>query len=145
MLRGSAGLLAVFLVAGCSWGDGRASFGRSGSRAPATIAVGGETVEVARLTEAVSGLCQARQQAATDPRAAKATYDRRSRYGVDTMARLLPPSDAATAAALTKAAEQVQADLAPAPASATLTDGLGRLTEELRRGLARLGIATGAC
>lgn len=102
-------------------------------------------MEVARLTDAVAGLCQARRQAATDPRAAKATYDRLSRYGVDTTVRLLQPSYSLTAAAVTKAAERVRADLATEPANPTLADDLGRLTEELRRGLARLGITTMTC
>lgn len=99
----------------------------------------------APLIDAVAGLCQARDQLRTDPRAAKATYDRRSRDGVHTTARTLQDSYSLLATDMSRAAELVEADLANEPQGASLSDNLARLTATMREGLARLGIPTDAC
>lgn len=62
ILGGLAGLLSAALVVGCSAGNGEGSVGRSARRPPATMVAEGQTVEVARLTDAVAGLCQAHRQ-----------------------------------------------------------------------------------
>ena len=139
--RVCACLLPLALASGCSPGDDvRGARGQ----APATIVVDGETIEVAPLTEAVAGLCQARQEAATDARSAKASYER-SRDGVATVGRLLQRSYAVLASSVTASAERVETDLAADPAGASVVDGLARLTELVREGIARLGITTDAC
>ena len=140
--RVCACLLPLALASGCSPGDdARGARGH----APTTIVVDGETIEVALLTEAVAGLCQARQEAATDARAAKASYERRSQHGVATVGRLLQRSYALLASSVTAEVERVETDLAGDPAGASVVDDLARLTELVREGIARLGITTAAC
>ena len=140
--RVCACLLPLALASGCSPGDDvRGARGQ----APATIVVDGETIDVSSLTEAVAGLCQARHEAGTDARSAKASYERRSRDGVATVGRLLQRSYAVLASSLTASAEHVEADLAADPAGASVVDSLARLTELVREGIAHLGIATDAC
>lgn len=111
---------------------------------PTTVVVDGQTIEVAPLIEAVDGLCQAREEAAEAGRA-RATYDRRSRPGIDTAAQVLRRSNAGLASSLTTAVERVQSGLAAGSAMASLGDDLARLTELMREGLARLGVTTSAC
>lgn len=100
---------------------------------------------VASLADGVTGLCQARQEAKADPRAAKATYDVRARAAVDSTARALQPSYSRQASTLTRAAERVDADLTADPPGASLVDNLGLLAGAMRESLARLGIVTRAC
>ncbi|MDQ4068433.1 MAG: hypothetical protein M3203_02995 [Actinomycetota bacterium] len=142
MLRACACLPSVLLASGCSPGDDT-----RGARVapPETIVVDGRTVDVASLTEAVAGLCQARREAATDARVAKSTYDRRSHHAIDTITQLLQPSYAPLAGSIRRAAERVQGDAATEPVESSLADDLGRLTEFTREGLARLGVTTRAC
>ncbi len=142
MRRAGACLLPVVLAFSCS---GRDDAPPAEAHAPTTIVVDQQTIEVAPLTEAVAGLCQARVEAANDTRAATTTYDRRSRPGIDTTVRLLQPSNARLASSLVAAIERVEADLAAGPASPALASDLARLTELLREGLARLGLPTPAC
>lgn len=129
-------LLSLALASGCSPGDDV-----RGARdpAPATIVVDGETIDVGILVEAVAGLCQARQEAVTDTRTAKATYDRRSKQGVATVARVLQRSSAILASSVAEAVQRVEA------AGASIADDLARLTELVREGMARLGITTAPC
>lgn len=110
-----------------------------------TIVVDGETVDVRLLMEAVAGLCQARQEAATDARTAKAGFERRSRDGVAAVGRVLQRSNAILASSMTAAVERVEAGLAADPPGGSVVDDLARLTELVREGLARLGITTAAC
>lgn len=135
-------LLACLLVAvpsaGCSRGGG-------GHPGPKTVAVDGQEMETGRPADAVAGLCLARQQASTDPRAARATYDSRSRLVVAETARALQPSYSLHASAMVEAAGVVEGDTATDPPSATLAADLARLTEVTREGLARLGIVTPPC
>ena len=129
------------LAMACSSGEG----GRPApSRVATTIMVDGQTIEVAPLIEAVGGLCQARREAA-EAGQAKATYERRSRPGIDVAAQVLPRSNARLASSLTAAAERVQLGLAGDPVMPSLGDDLARLTELMREGLARLGVTTPAC
>ncbi len=135
-------LLPLALASGCSAGGHDA---QPPPQPPVTIVVDGETVEVAPLFEAVSGLCQARQEARTDGRAAMGTYARRSRFGVDTTTRILERSNAFLAGAMTSAVARVQAGLAADPVQPSVEGDLARLTELMREGLARLGVTTSAC
>ncbi len=135
-------LLPVALASGCSPGDDDRG---ARSRASTTIVVDGETIDVAPLTEALAGLCQARLQAASDAPAAKATYDRRARSGVETVARVLQRSYAVLASSMATAVERVRGDATAEPARPSLPEDLGRLSELMREGLARLGVPTPPC
>ena len=134
--RVCACLLPLALASGCSPGDDV-----RGARdpAPVTIVVDGETIDVGTLVEAVAGLCEARQEAATDTRTAKATYDGRSKHGVATVARVLQRSYATVASSVVEALQRVEA------AGPSIADDLARLTELVRDGMARLGITTAPC
>ena len=115
------------------------------SPGPEKVAVKGEEVETTGLADAVSGLCLARQQGLSDLRVAKETYDRRSRPGVDEIARALGASYSIQASAVADAARAVAADLAMDPPRSELLVNLARLMEVTREGLARLGIPTPPC
>ena len=123
-----------------SCSDGRGN----GAPAPTSPGAGGQPVEVA-LADGVTGVCQAREEAKADPRAAKATYDVRARAAVDRTARALQPSYSRQASTLNRAAERVDADLTADPPGASLVDNLGLLAGAMRESLARLGIVTRAC
>ena len=125
-------------MAGCSGGDGDPP-------GPRTVAVDAEEVESNGLAAAVAGLCLAREQASGDARAAKATYERRSRVGVDATVRALQDSYSIAASAVAHASDVVEADVATDPPRPTLVVNLTRLTEVTREGLALLGISTPAC
>jgi hypothetical protein len=103
----------------------------------------GEAVDVAQLAEAVAGLCQARNEAATDPEAAKTVYGRRSQHGINMTVRALQPSNSLLASSITKAVEQVQPD--GATMNAFFADNLARLGALVREGLARLGVPSAPC
>ena len=139
----SACLLEVALASGCSPVDDGGGGVRSTT--PTTIVADGQTIDVAPLTEALAGLCQARLEAVTDAPAAKATYDRRSEPGVDTVVRLLQRSYAVLASSMVTVVERVEADAALNAVPPSLPDDLARLTEIMRQGLASLGVATAAC
>jgi hypothetical protein len=130
----TASVLTVAVAVGCS--GGRTTV------APSRTSITGE---VANVADGVAGLCQARQEAKADPRAARATYDARARAAIESAARALQPSYALQASTLTNAAERVDADLTADPPPASLTDNLGLLTGAMRESLARLGIVTRAC
>ena len=136
-------MLAVLLTSGCSAGDD--SRGAPVELPPNTIVVGDRTMDVARLTEAVDGLCQARREAATDPAMARSTYDRRSRVTIDEIFQILQPSYAILAGSLSTTAERVVSDAATGPEKSSLADDLGHLAAFTRQGLAQLGITTAAC
>lgn len=141
----SACLLSLVLLAACSVGDDKASVEPGKASTGATIVADGERVEVARLIEAVSGLCEAREQASKTPAAAKTTYGRRSKNGVEATIKALRSSHAGLATAVTEAFDRVEADLLTQPPAPTLADDLGQLGERMRRGLAALGITTKNC
>ncbi len=143
MVRVGALLAPLVLAFGCSPRDEHPPPAQA--HPPTTIVVDDQTIDVAPLTEAVAGLCQAREEAATDTRAATTTYDRRSRQGIDTTARVLQRSNARLASSMVTAVDRVQADLAAGPGNRALGQDLARLTELMREGLARLGISTSAC
>ena len=131
-------MLVVVVMAGCSRGDGELP-------GPRTVAVDAKEVESNGLADAVAGLCLAREQASGDARAAKATYERRSRVGVDLTARALRDSYSIAASAVAQASDVVEADVSTDPPRPTLVVNLARLTEVTREGLALLGISTPAC
>lgn len=112
---------------------------------PKTVTVDGAAVESKGLASAVSGLCRAREQVPTDPRAAKATYEKQSRPAIADAGRALRPSYSVAAEALAQATADVDADVSVDPPRPTLAPNLSRLIEVARQGLARLGIATPAC
>lgn len=142
MLRACACVVSVLLTSGCSSGTRP---GEVSAAQPETIVISGRTMEVARLTEAVSGLCQARREAATDPAMAKTTYDRRSRDTIDAIAQVLEPSYSVLAGSLRATMQRLQSDSATEPAQSSLLDDLGRLAAFTREGLAQVGITTEAC
>jgi hypothetical protein len=131
----------VALAVACTSSEGERP---TPTRARTTVVVDGQDIEVAPLIEAINGLCQAREEAAEAGRA-RATYERRSRPGIDTAAQVLRRSNAGLASSLTTAVERVQLGLAAGSGVASLGDDLARLTELMREGLARLGITTSAC
>lgn len=141
MLRGSLCLLAV-LTSGCSSVDGD-----RGTRVEqsATMVIDGRTIDIARLSEAVRALCQARREAATDPLMARSTYDRRSRESVEAIIQILAPSHAPLAASMRAAMDRLQRDPVTGPAKSSLADDLGRLAASTREGLARIGVETAPC
>lgn len=133
-------VLPVALAAGCSpRDDSSASIARATKRTPTTIVVDGQTVDVDQLRAALTGLCQAGREAATDPKAAKATYDRRAQDGVDATVRALRSSYSIVASSMTETVERVEAG------DTTLADNLTRLAQLTREGLARLGVTTSPC
>ena len=137
---------AVALAGGCSPADhSPATMARTTPTTPLTIVVDGQAIDVARLVEAVGGLCEARQEAAAEPTAAKATYDRRAHEAVDATAQALLSSYQLLASSITEVVGQMEAAMATEAAPAALADDLARLTGLMREGLARLGITTGAC
>ncbi len=131
-------LLVVVVIAGCSRGAGDPP-------EPRTVAVDAEEVESNGLAAALAGLCLAREQASGDARAAKETYERRSRVGVDATARALQDSYSIAASAVAELAQVVEADFATDPPRPSLVLDLARLAEVMREGLARLGILTRPC
>ncbi|HEX2119007.1 MAG TPA: hypothetical protein VHF91_07475 [Acidimicrobiales bacterium] len=133
----AACLASVLLWPGCSGSD-------DGSP-PATVSLDGRTVETRELAGTVDGLCLARQQGATDVEAARATYEGRSRAGVEITARAMQGSYEPLASSVTEAAAAVEADLRAEPPAATLDQSLARLLETVRESLARLGVPTSAC
>jgi hypothetical protein len=146
--RLSACVLLALVCAGCSRGEGSAAIGRSGSAsAPVSAPVNGDLAEAVdgNLAEAVAGLCLARQQASTDVPAAKATYEKRSRQGVETTIGDLRPSYSILASRMSEATSAVEADLATDPPPPSLGTNLASLLELTREGAARLGTATSAC
>jgi len=134
-------LLSAVLWAGCAQGD-ETPTANSSSSPPATVTIDGNALDV---NELVAGLCLARLQASTDPGAAEATYNQRSRNGVAIVASALKGSNSILASSLAEAAAGVEADLGTDPPRPTLDLNLGRLTEMTREGLARLAIRTSAC
>jgi hypothetical protein len=141
-----ASIVTAILAAGCVRDDDApATMGRTMERTAVTIVVDHERVEVARLTRAVTALCQAGQEAATDPNAAKATYDRRSHEGVDTTVRVLRRSYSLLASSMTEVALRVQTAMDAEGADNPLPHDLARLTELMREGAAKLGVTTAAC
>lgn len=112
---------------------------------PVTIMVDGQAIDVARLVEAVDGLCEARQEAAVAPTAAKATYDRRAHDVVDATAQALLSSYELLASSITEVVGRLEAAMATDAARAAMADELARLTGLMREALARLGVTTGAC
>ncbi len=130
-------LLSTMLLAGCSRGEGALAW---------RAAVGdGRTVNTGLLTETVAGLCLAREDALTDLRKARATYERRSRGGVDVTTEGLRASYSMLASMVAEAKADVEADLATDPPRPTLHLTLGRLIETVREGAARLDVSTDPC
>ncbi len=111
---------------------------------PSTSRVEGQALDTEEVVQAVGGLCLARVQASSDPRAARATFTR-SRAGIETTARALQPSYSPASASVTEMSALVEADLAADPPRPTLDLHLGMLTERMREGLARLGIRSSPC
>jgi hypothetical protein len=160
--RVAACLLTVTVATGCATRDdsapptpvGRTPSGSGAENGPTpppdpdpstTSVVDGRTVEAAAFTETAAGLCLARQQASTDVRAARATYDTRSRAGVENTSRALQDSYSIQAAAVAKAKALVEADLGTDPPKPSLGLNLALLGEEMRESLALLGIQASPC
>lgn len=139
-------LTAVVLAGGCSPADrSRATMARTTPTTSVTIVLDGQAIDVARLVDAVDGLCEAREEAAAAPTAAKATYDRRAHDVVDATAQALLSSYQLLASSITEVVGRLEAAMATEAARAALADDLARLIGLMREGLARLGVTTGAC
>ena len=135
-------LLAV--ATACSSGDAGRAGRAQGEEPPVTVVVDGRVLETARLVDAVSGLCQAGREAASDPRAAKATYDRRAHEGLVATVAALRSSYSLLASRLTEAAEAFEGKAASDP-SPSVAEDLARVGAVMREGLAALGVATEPC
>ena len=137
---------ALALAGGCSPADhSPATMARTTPTTPLTIVVDGQAIDAARLLEAVDGLCEARQEAAAEPTAAKATYDRRAHDVVDATAQALLSSYELLASSITEVVGRLEAAMATDAARAAMADELARLTGLMREALARLGVTTEAC
>ena len=104
-----------------------------------TVTVGGETVTVARLVDALAGLCEAAESPAT----ARALFFDRSHEALHTVARGVEEVDRAQAGALLQAKEKVESELDARPAN--LPDDLRRLAASYRASLGRLAIEAPPC
>ena len=133
-MRVAAGVVALTLLAGC----GESSSDR-------TIQVGNDNVPIARLQQAATALCSARDEARGDVKRANTTFYDRSHDALHTIARALDPVDRALAAKLLEDKERVEADFrrnAPGPELAAHLDSLAQAT---RAGLAALSIGVPPC
>jgi cytochrome c biogenesis protein CcmG/thiol:disulfide interchange protein DsbE len=121
-------------------------FSRSGGPpGPTSLRIGGDDIPAAQLSGAVDGLCDARQQAAGDAAAARATFFDRSHGPLHTIARGIEALDRRAAGDVLRAKQAVESDLATPAAPEKLVDDLGRLAEATRGALRRLDVSAAAC
>ena len=130
--------VAVAAVLGAC-GDG------SDEDAARSIDVDGERVAAAVLEDAVRGLCEARDQARTDVKAAEATFYDHSHEPLHTLARALDPVDRAQAARLLEDKQRVEAGFESSRDAGDMAADLDRLARVTRQGLTTLGVGTREC
>jgi len=132
----------LVVVVGLGLALGACGGGRS---RPATATAGAAAAATGDFLAAEAGLCQARAEAASDPKAARATFFDRSHQGLHAIARELEGVDRAAAARLLEAKQAVEADFTGEASPAKLRDDLGVLSDTTRAGLDRLKVAVAAC
>lgn len=132
-------LAVALLLAGC---DNRAGTDDAPDR---TIEVGGESVPVARLEDAATALCTARDEARADVMKASTTFYDRSHDALHTIAAALEGVDRAQAARLLEDKQRVEADLAAPQTAGTLVADLDQLAKVTRTGLTALSITVAPC
>ena len=130
-MRAVVAFSLVMAVAACGGGDGDGS----------TATVAG--VPAARMEDAVLGLCQTRDTAATDVQSARTSFYDRSHEPLHALAAALEPIDRPLAARLLEAKEAVEAGLASG--SPALTADVDRLLEATRASLVRLSAPSPGC
>jgi hypothetical protein len=141
--RSGAALAAVALVVvaaltACAVGDG----GRDEGAPPESTVAG---VPPREVEEAVDGLCEARDEAATDVKSARTTFYDRSHEPLHGIARALEAVDRAMVARLLQAKEGVEAGLAASTPPPSLTADLDVLLQATRASLARLSVPPPSC
>ncbi|MDP9418625.1 MAG: TlpA family protein disulfide reductase [Actinomycetota bacterium] len=112
---------------------------------PTSLRIGGDDIAVAELAGAAAGLCEARQQATSDPPAARAIFFDRAHGPLHTIARGVEALDRRAAGAVLRAKQAVESDLATPAAPEKLLDDLERLAEATRGALRRLGVSAADC
>ena len=143
-------LVVALALAGCDNGGGSdgspGPASRSEGRSGPTLEVDGEQVPVARLEDAATALCTARDEARADVLKASTTFYDRSHDALHTIARALEGVDRAQAARLLEDKQRVEADLAASGSTAAdVAAHLDDLAKVTRTGLATLSITVTAC
>ena len=131
-VRAVAAFSLVVAVAACGGGDGDGSTAETVAGVPA-----------AGMEDAVLGLCETRDTAATDVQSARTSFYDRSHEPLHALAGALEPVDRPLAARLLEAKEAVEAGLASG--SPALTADVDRLLEATRAGLVRLSAPSPGC
>ena len=132
-------VLAAAAIGGCG-GDGG-----DGDAAPpqpqATVA----GVAPRQVEEAVTGLCEARDEAESDVNSARTTFYDHSHEPLHGIARALEPVDRSMVSRLLEAKQAVEADLASPSPAPSLTADLDALLQVTRASLARLSVPPPSC
>ena len=110
-----------------------------------TLQVGDQAVPVARLEDAATALCTARDEAGGDVKQANTTFYDRSHDALHTIARALDPVDRAAAARLLEDKERVETDFRSNAAGPQLAADLDNLARTTRTGLAALSVSVPPC
>jgi hypothetical protein len=121
-----------------------ASCGSSNGDTSAILGVNGVRVPAPQLVKAMAGLCTARDQAATTPDSAKATFFDDSHQALHDIAAALERTDRNASATLLIAKQRVEADL-NAGQSTTLVADLDQLATVTHDSLDRLHIRAASC
>jgi hypothetical protein len=122
-----------------------ASVACGGSSSGDAAQEGDETVSARLLSAAATAVCQAAEQADSDPTAAKDTFFGRAHDDLHTIARVLDDTDRKAAAELLRAKQAVEAAFSGGAPSAELRAGLLRLAAATSAGLERLDVPTPRC
>jgi hypothetical protein len=111
---------------------------------PATMEIRGERVPVTQLRGVVDALCEAKDQAAPDPEAARRIFFDRAHDPLHDVAAAAEEVDRSSAARFLEAKQAVEADL-QAMAAPELASDLGRLVAATRDALKDLSVSTEGC
>ena len=115
------------------------------SNVAAISGVNGVRVPTAQLVKAMTGLCTARDQAATQPDVAKATFFDNSHQAIHDIAAALERVDRSASSTLLVAKQKVEADLDATPPGASLVADLDHLASVTHDSLDRLHVAAAPC
>ena len=129
-------VVVVVLAIGCRSNSSNVSgiSGVNGVRVPAT-----------QLVKAMTGLCTARDQAATQPDAAKTTFFDNSHQAIHDIAAALERTDRSASSTLLVAKQKVEADLDATPPGPSLVADLDRLASVTHDSLDRLHVTAAPC
>ena len=137
-------VLLTISVAVTAWAGAACSSG--GGRSQAVVAMAGQTVATAKLEAIAAGVCQAAQQAATNPDTARNTFFGVSHDGIHLIARGLQDTKQIDASAtLLEAKQKVEADFLTPPPTAQLVADLRALAAVTRSSLARFKVHAASC